>query len=69
MLYAELEILANNPERIEAIRQCQTNSAKEVIESQVIKQVKQANREADLILQLQDSSVNIAATRLPKIVE
>ncbi len=69
LLYAELELIATNPERIQALRNSQVSSAASVIEPIIIRQAKWVDREADLQLQLQDSSVQIAKARLEKIAE
>ena len=69
LLYAELELIATNPDRIEALRNSRIGSAISVIEQAVIQKAQQVGREGDLQLQLQDSSVQIAKVRLTKIVE
>ena len=69
VLYTELELIATNPERIKVLRSSRISSAASVIEKVIIHQAKQFGREADLQLDLQDSSVQIAKSRLEKIVE
>lgn len=69
LLYAELEVIATNPERIEALRSSQVSSATSVIAQIINHLAKRVGREADLQLELQDSSVQIAQVRLEKIVE
>lgn len=69
LLYAQLELVATNPERIQALRNCQVSTVQELIANQATQQARAANREADLQLKLQDSSVLIAANRLKKLVE
>jgi len=68
LLYAELEVIATNPERIEALRSSQVSSAASVIAQIINHLAKRVGREADLQLELQDSSVQIAQVRLEKIV-
>lgn len=68
LLYAELEVIATNPERIEALRSSQVSSATSVIAQIINHLAKRVGREADLQLELQDSSVQIAQVRLEKIV-
>lgn len=68
LLYAELELMATIPERIEALRNSRTSSAATVIENIAISEAKRANRAADLQLELQDSTVQIAKGKLEKIV-
>jgi len=68
LLYAELELIATVPERIEGLRNSRTSSAASVIETLALFEAKQANREADLQLELQDSPVQIAKGKLEKII-
>ncbi len=69
LLYAELELVATQHERIKALRSCQVSTVEELITNQALQQARAANREADLQLELQDSAVLIAANRLKKLVE
>lgn len=70
LLYAQLELLATNPEQIEELRQSsRTESVKTAIAQVAIQKAKQANREVDLELDLQDSAVCISETKLRKVVE
>lgn len=69
LLYAELELIANSPERVAAIRESKTYSIQPVLEYRAIQQAKQADREEDLQINIQDSTVSIAEARLIKIVE
>ena len=69
LLYAELELIAQNQERIAAIRQSKTYSLEPVLQYRAMQQAKQAEREKDLQINIQDSTVSIAETRLIKIVE
>lgn len=69
LLYTELEIIATDTERIMALRNNQTHSAVSVIGTIAIAQAQQIQRTADLQLELQDSTVQIARGRLRKILE
>lgn len=69
LLYAELELIAKNPERIADMRQSKTYSLQPVLEYRAIQQAKQAEREEDLQINVQDSTVSIAEIRLIKIAE
>lgn len=69
LLYAELELIAQSPERVAAIRQSKTYSIEPVLEYRAIQQAKQAEREEDLQINVQDSTVSIAEARMIKIVE
>lgn len=69
LLYADLELITTDFERIQALRSDQINSVSSVIKEISIRQAHQVGREADLQLELQDSSVQIAKIRLEKIIE
>jgi signal transduction histidine kinase len=69
LLYAELELIASDAERIKLLQTGQIGSAASVIQEVSLIQAQRAGREADLQLELQDSSVQIAKIRLEKIVE
>jgi signal transduction histidine kinase len=69
LLYAELELIATSPDRIKALQSSQTSSTTSVIEAIALSQAKRVRREADLQLELHDSTVKIAQARLEKIVE
>ncbi len=69
LLYADLELMANNHQRIQALQKSSVDSIKSLISEAAQEQARQVNREADLHLNLQDSSVQMAATRLAKLVE
>jgi signal transduction histidine kinase len=69
LLYAELELIAQNPERVAAIRQSKTYSLEPVVQYRAMQQAKQAEREQDLQINIQDYTVSIAENRLIKIVE
>ena len=68
LLYAELELIATTPERIEALRNSRTSSAATIIKNKAILEATRENRAADLQLELQDSTVQIAKGKLEKIV-
>ncbi|MBE9126438.1 MULTISPECIES: hybrid sensor histidine kinase/response regulator [unclassified Coleofasciculus] len=69
LLYAELELIATDPDRIEALRSSRTSSVAPLIEQTAVQQARRVGREADLQLKLQDSSIQSAKARLEKIVE
>ncbi|MFB2837032.1 response regulator [Floridanema evergladense] len=69
LLYAELELISTNPERIKALRNYQTEQSNSLITEQATQQVKQVQRQADLHLKLEYTQLNISAIRLKKIVE
>lgn len=69
LLYAELELMATDSDRIKSLRNEQTDSLKTLIAERAIVQAKHNNREADLHLELQDGNVQISTNRLDKLVE
>jgi len=69
LLYAELELIATNSERIKALQNYQTDNIDSLISDQARQQLKQAQREVDLHLQLEDTQLNISPIRLKKMVE
>lgn len=69
LLYAELELIATDPNRIETLRSDRVSFAAFTIEMISVRQARKAGREADLQLELQDSSVDISDIWLGKIVE
>jgi two-component system, sensor histidine kinase and response regulator len=69
LFYAELELLATVPERLDALKNSRISSASSVIVSLAHSEAKSADRTADLQLELQDSTVQIAKTKLEKIVK
>lgn len=69
LLYAELELMAKKPEGLKMIRSHQINNSKSLVTEVSRSKAIAANREADLQLDLQESTVNISETRLKKIVE
>ncbi|MFB2919985.1 hybrid sensor histidine kinase/response regulator [Aerosakkonema funiforme] len=69
LLYADLELIANVPERIKMLRSHYTESIDAIIAERAIYQAEQAQRSDDLHLQLQDGQVRMSAQRLNKLVE
>ncbi|MBD2294366.1 response regulator [Anabaena sphaerica FACHB-251] len=70
LMYADLELLVSNPERIVALR---NNGAKtfvqSVVENLAVKIAQNANRSADLSIEISDAIVKISSTKLSKIAE
>jgi CheY-like chemotaxis protein/anti-sigma regulatory factor (Ser/Thr protein kinase) len=69
IMYAQIELLATNPAEIQAVRNCQTMNPSDIIFAIAIQKAKQHHREADLILQVANSTVRIAKRDLKKVVE
>lgn len=69
IMYAQIELLATNSEEIQALRNCQTLNPSDIIFAIAIQKAKQHHREADLILQVANTTVKIAKRDLKKVVE
>lgn len=69
IMYAQIELLATNSEELQALRSCQTMNPSDIIFAIAIQKAKQHHREADLILQVANSTVRIAKRDLKKVVE
>lgn len=69
LLYAEIELIANDTERLKVLQNVQIVLVASVIKEVSIIQAQRVGREADLQMDLQDFSVKIAKVRLEKIVE
>lgn len=69
LLVAQLEVAATDPERVKALRSHLTSDPKTLINSVVVQKAKQVGREADLHLNLQNATVQIADLKLKKIIE
>ncbi|HEY9875532.1 MAG TPA: response regulator [Candidatus Obscuribacterales bacterium] len=67
LLYAELEIIATDPVRIEELRNSQTDFVKSLITDIAILKAEQAGREADLQINIEDTSLPISEFNLQKI--
>jgi signal transduction histidine kinase len=70
LLYAQIELMANDPDRVQALQESQSKChAKLTIESLAQLKARQADREADLRLDLDDIAVLVAKSDLRKITE
>ncbi|MCU0545670.1 MAG: response regulator [Oscillatoriaceae cyanobacterium Prado104] len=69
LLYAELEIAATNPELVLEMQNGELNGVKSLLAEKARQQAKQANRTADLQLNLQESLVKIDMMKLTKILD
>lgn len=69
LLYAELELLAKEPARAQALQNCQISSTQAIVAGAAREKARSALREADLQLDLQEGSVLMAGARLKKLVE
>ncbi len=69
LLYAELELLAKNPEEIKALsNELHESDSQKVITEIALEKAQQSAREADLHLDLQDIKVKISEPHLNRIV-
>ena len=69
LLYADLEIIGLNADRVQFLRNAQAKDVKAAIAEAATRQAKLSEREADLNLALEDATVQIAANQLEKVVE
>ncbi len=70
LMYADLELLAFNPEKAELLRNnCLQNSVETVIKNIAVKIAKEANRSADLSIEISDAMVKISPDQMNKIAE
>ena len=70
LLSADLELIATNPERVQALR-CsgEKSDTKKIIVEVALQKAQKVNREADLHLELSEAIVLISELRFKKIVE
>ena len=69
LIYAQIELLGADPQKINALRQKQTQSPAKLIEEHALGQARAANRADDLALELADEPVPISEDYLAKIVD
>jgi signal transduction histidine kinase len=68
LIYAQLELLGSDPQKIQSLRGKQTQHAGQVVEKHAREQVKEVNRPNDLALELADCALPISEDYLGKIV-
>jgi signal transduction histidine kinase len=69
LIYAQIEVLAADAQKINALRQKQTQFPAKLIEERAVGQARTANRANDLALDLADHPVPISEDYLAKIVD
>ena len=69
LIYAQIELLGADPQKLGALRKKLTKSPAELIERQARSQAQQANREQDLVLELKDQPLPISEDYLAKIID
>jgi CheY-like chemotaxis protein len=67
-VYTQLELIGTSPTEIQALRNDQTSSVKELISNVALQKAKQMGRTEDLILELQDTTARISPTNLEILV-
>ena len=69
LIYAQIELLSADPQKVSALRQKQTQSPARLIEEHARAQASLANRPSDLLLALTDQPMPISEDYLAKIVD
>jgi two-component system sensor histidine kinase/response regulator len=69
LYYVELENIHSNPEEVQKLRHISLKSSAKIVEYAANRKAKQVDREIDLKLNLQDTSVQIEQNHLLKLVE
>jgi two-component system, sensor histidine kinase and response regulator len=69
LIYAQIELLGTDAQKIHALRQKQTHSPAKLIKDRAVGQARAANRENDLVLDLADLPMPISEDYLAKIVD
>jgi len=69
LIYAQIELLGADPQKVGALRKKLTKSPAELIERQARSQAQQAHREQDLVLELKDQPLPISEEYLAKIID
>lgn len=69
LLYAELELIASNPEEVKSLRSQGVESTQSLITDRILIKAQAANRSEDLQLDLQDIPAQISDIMLNKIIE
>jgi two-component system, sensor histidine kinase and response regulator len=69
LIYAQIELLSTDAQKVNALRQKQTRSPAKLIEEHAADQARAANRANDLVLDLADHPVRISEDYLARIVD
>ena len=69
LIYAQIELLGADTQKVNALRQKQTRSPAKLIEEHALGQARAANRANDLVLDLADYPVRISEDYLARIVD
>ena len=68
LIYAQIELLGSDPQKVGALRQKRTEHPATLVEHEVRSQAQQAGREQDLSIELEDAAICISEEYLVKIV-
>ncbi len=69
LIYAQLELIAADPQNVNALRIGKTEHSNTLIREHATAQAQQANRLNDLVLQISDISMPMAAEYLAKVID
>jgi signal transduction histidine kinase len=69
LIYAQIELLAADPQKVMVLRTKQTSSPSKLIEERARAQAQAARRENDLVLELAELPIPISEDHLAKVVE
>ncbi len=69
LLYAQLEIIKTDPDRLEALRRAETDYLAALVTAAATAKAALVGRVEDLVLNVQESAVSLSAANLKKIVE
>ena len=68
LIYAQIEMLGGDPQKIDALRQSHTATVSDVLESCALTEAQRLERSADLVMDLQPGAASILEEYLRKIV-
>src|SRR5690606_9428759 len=68
LAFAQLEVISKDPEKIAALTNTYYLNAKEIVKSTAVSMARDAGREDDLILELEDGAVRISEGYLNKVM-
>jgi signal transduction histidine kinase len=69
LIHAQMELLSADPQKVAGLRRQRTPSPARLIEERARVQADQANRAADLVLQLEDAPIPMAEEYVSKVVD
>jgi signal transduction histidine kinase len=69
LIYAQIELLAADPQKIGALRTKQTSAAAQLVEARAQSQAKLAHREEDLVLELIDRQASMSEDYLARVTD